>query len=144
MSIGDLEVAASYTTDRAGDLAAQRDLHPAVQGAARGKEHGVTSHQGIDSGKGCAIVGGRRTGIGRETKHGSRKSTQVLPARVETVGGEVADACARYGRQIAVDRGLRAGPGTGSGSASRTQWVPGQGSIDGMNCRVGIQMRGVT
>src|SRR5438552_6709439 len=118
MSVGNLQVAASNAPNRAGDLATQRYLYSAVERTASGKEHGVTSHQRIDPWESCAIVSSGRTGVGRQTKHGSRKSSQELCSRIQTMAGEVSNAGARYSRQIAVHRGLGTGAGAARGNTS--------------------------
>ena len=56
VGVGKLQASAEDSAHRIGDVSAQRNLQAAVERAARGKEHGVASHQRIDSGEGRARI----------------------------------------------------------------------------------------
>ena len=102
MGVGKLQGSAYHSTHRIGDVSAQRNLHAAVERAAGRKEHGVASHQRIDSGKG-------RAGIRSQAKQGCRGAAQELTAGIQAVAGEIGDAGARHRGQVAADRRLRTG-----------------------------------
>ena len=144
MGVGNLQAAAANSAQWGRDLAAQRDLHSAVKRPACGKEHGVASHQRIDSRKSGSIVGRRRTSIRRQAKHGSWQASEILPTRIQSVARKVGDGGPGHSREITIHRGLGTCTGAGGRKTPGAQRIRRQGGVYGVQRRILIQMASVS